>query len=371
MPRKSARPHPPLDLAQSLEVARSIADHNAGRPMNRILLAEAMRLSPSSSGFRDRIMASGRYGLTDGNYNSELISLTSTGVAVTRPRNESERVEALRTALSNVEIFQKILNHFGNAKLPATNFLKNTIEREPFGIDPEWSAEVAEVFTVNAKYVGYLREMNSSMYLVVDGSTAAPDGRPEPAGEAEAEPPAPHPETVSSKLEDGTGTGVGSASSEQAPPVDRELPMQVFVAHGRTKKPLEQLKQILNEWQVPFVVAVDEAHAGRPISEKVADLMRSCTAGIFIFSADDEFKGADGEAIFRPSQNVIYELGAASLLYGRKIVVFKELGVTFPTDFSDLGWIEFQKDALDAKAMDLLRELIALKAIKLVSTASR
>ena len=106
------------------------------------------------------------------------------------------------------------------------------------------------------------------------------------------------------------------------------------------------------------------------VSDKVADLMRSCTAGIFIFSADDEFQGANGEAVFRPSQNVIYELGAASLLYGRKIVVFKESGVTFPTDFNDLGWIEFDNNALDAKAMDLLRELIALKAIKLVSTVS-
>lgn len=374
MARKPARPHPPLALSQTLEIAQAIADNNAGRPMNRILLAESLRLSPSSSGFRDRIMASGRYGLTDGNYNSESISLTANGVAVTRSRNDHERVEALRNAFGSVEIFKKILDHYANARVPEAAFLKNTIEREPFDIDPAWSAEVVQVFSTNAKFVGYLREMNGSMYVVVDGSTTTPDSSSVPAELVEDE-PAPQPtESPASPVADPVSADGEIERRQPTPepesPDDRAVPMQIFVAHGRTKKPLEQLKHILNEWQVPFVVAVDEAHAGRPISEKVADLMRSCTAGIFIFSADDEFQGPDGEAVFRPSQNVIYELGAASLLYGRKIVVFKEQGVTFPTDFSDLGWISFDKNALDAKAMDLLRELIALKAIKLVSTVS-
>ena len=93
-------------------------------------------------------------------------------------------------------------------------------------------------------------------------------------------------------------------------------------------------------------------------------------ASVISMSADEEFTDSSDRKIFRPSQNVIYELGAASLLYGRKIVVFRESGVTFPTDFSDLGWIEFERDALDAKAMDLLRELIALKAVKLVSSTA-
>ena len=146
--------------------------------------------------------------------------------------------------------------------------------------------------------------------------------------------------------------------------------MQLFIAHGVNRKPLEQLKGILNSWKVPFLVAVDEAHAGRPISEKVADTMRQCSAGIFIFTADEHFRSDTGETVSRPSQNVVYELGAASLLYGRKIVILKESDVTFPSDFSDLGWIEFDKDALDAKAMDLLREMIALDAVRLVSAGS-
>lgn len=361
MAKSPPRPHPPVPLAEALELPRAIAEFNNGRPMNRILLAEAMRVSPSSSGFRERVMASFRYGLTEGNYNSETISLTSTGEAATRPRHEHERVEAERLAFRSVPLFSQLLEHYGNARLPDASFLKNTLERTPFDVDPAWSAEVVKVFTENAQHTGYLRVMNGSNYLVVDGSTAVP---PQPSLRLDVDEP-PQDDEIAAP----------GAAGPQTPPTptpaqSRPVPMQVFVAHGRSTKPLDQLKRILNEWQVPFVVAADEPNAGRPISAKVADLMRSCTAGIFIFTADDELQDADGESVFRPSQNVIYELGAASLLYGQKIVVFKEKGVTFPTDFSDLGWIEFEGDALDAKAMDLLRELIALKAIKLVSTVS-
>ncbi len=99
----------------------------------------------------------------------------------------------------------------------------------------------------------------------------------------------------------------------------------------------------------------------------VRDLMKSCAAGIFIFSADEEFRTKEGKIIFRPRENVIYELGAASLEYGRRIVIFKEVSVTFPSDFHDLGYIEFEKGKLDAKAMDLLRELISLGAVRITT----
>jgi hypothetical protein len=370
MPRSAARPHPPVSLPQALVVARAISEFNGGKPMNRILLAGALQVSPSSSGFREQIMASYRYGLTEGNYKSENIALTAIGTSATRPRDDNERVTAEREALQHVPVFAQLLQHFANSKLPEPQFLKNTLERPPFSIDPAWSQEVATIFEENARAVGYLRNMSGGSYLVLDAGTAPVAVVQEEEVHVEPEEPdglsTPPPSAVST---------TPSLLQPDLPPImesapDRPKPVQVFVAHGKNLKPLEQLRKILNEWQVPFVVAVDEANAGRPISEKVADLMKSCSAGIFIFSADEEFTDASGTKIYRPSQNVIYELGAAGLLYGRKIVVFKESDVSFPSDFSDLGWIQFERDALDAKAMDLLRELIALKAVKLVSSGA-
>jgi hypothetical protein len=142
---------------------------------------------------------------------------------------------------------------------------------------------------------------------------------------------------------------------------------QFLVAHGWDKDALQQVQNILNRFHIPYVVAQDEPNAGRPISQKIRDLMKSCTAGIFIFSADEEFRDQDGNTIWRPRENVIYELGAASLEYGQRIVIFKQKGVYFPTHFRDLGYIEYEKGNLSAKAMELLMELVELGALKLTA----
>ena len=369
MPRpkgRSNRPHPAVLFESAMQVAQAITENNAGRPMNRLLLAEVMEYSPSSSGFRDRITSASKYGLTEGNFHSDTITLTDLGVAVTRPRNDHERVEAQRKAMRSVPIFADLLEHFANNKLPRQDFLKNTLERDPFNIDPVWSDAVAEAFADDARYVGYLRDIGGARHIVLDGSATAPEI---PANDVDG----------TNYDVDKTPAAVEEAAAREAPrtekmaptevPRDRPVPMQLFIAHGKSRKPLEQLKRILDDWKVPYLVAVDEPNAGRPISAKVAETMHQCSAGIFIFTADEQLKNRDNEIVSRPSENVVYELGAASLLYGRKIVILKEVGVSFPSDFRDLGWIEFEEDALDAKALDLLREMIALEALKLVSTA--
>ena len=62
--------------------------------------------------------------------------------------------------------------------------------------------------------------------------------------------------------------------------------------------------------------------------------------------------------------NVVYELGAGSVLYGKKIVIFREEGVDFASDFKELGYIPFETNKLDAKGLDLLKELAGLGIIK-------
>ena len=369
--RRSKRPHPPILLATALQLAEVITQRNASRPMNRLLLAEAMGYSPSSSGFRDRITASAKYGLTEGNYNSETISLTPLGVTATRPRNEAERIEARRDAFRAIPLYGDLIKYFSNARIPEPTFLKNILEREPFNIDPTWSTTAAQAFTEDASEVGYLRNIGGSPHIIIDASVATPVEISQ--GEERVDDPNSVPQETAASDSTREPPFTGPTDDNEQPRQDsamRPVPMQLFIAHGASRKPLEQLKEILNSWKVPFLVAVDEANAGRPISEKVADTMRQCSAGIFIFTSDEHFQNNAGETVSRPSQNVVYELGAASLLYGRKIVILKESEVTFPSDFSDLGWIEFDKDALDAKAMDLLREMIALDAVRLVSAGS-
>ena len=43
----------------------------------------------------------------------------------------------------------------------------------------------------------------------------------------------------------------------------------------------------------------------------------------------------------------------------------KEDGVSFPTNFQDIGYISFEKDKLEAKTMDILKELIGFGIVKI------
>ncbi len=92
-------------------------------------------------------------------------------------------------------------------------------------------------------------------------------------------------------------------------------------------------------------------------------MREECASAIIIFSADEQFfrNGPHDEQVevWRPSENVVYELGAASVLYGRRIIIFKEDRVTLPSDFSDLGHISFQGEQIQAHWTELLRELKA------------
>jgi len=178
-------------------------------------------------------------------------------------------------------------------------------------------------------------------------------------------------ETVEGVLEKEKETEM-KGITEQAPTIAeipaKQVTKQIFVAHGKNKKPLEQLKAILTQFKVSFQVAIDEPHKGRPISSKVAQLMRDCTSGIFIFTADEDTKDAQGNSVLRPSDNVVFELGAGIVLYGEKIVIFREEGVLFGSDFTDYGHITFEKDKLDAKAFELMKELIGLGFLQVTPT---
>jgi len=73
--------------------------------------------------------------------------------------------------------------------------------------------------------------------------------------------------------------------------------------------------------------------------------------------------------VYRPSENVVFELGAASVLYGSRIIIFRDSRVQFPANFRDIGYITFEPGQLAAKVNELFRELIGFGLIK-VSVAS-
>ena len=174
-------------------------------------------------------------------------------------------------------------------------------------------------------------------------------------------------ETDTEDLDEDSETSEGETTPETPKKEEPNLGQGIFIAHGKNKKPLEQLKKILDRFHIPYKVAVEEPNLGRPISGKVREVMHSCNCAILIFTADEEFQDKNGDSIWRPSENVVYELGATGYLYDNRLVILKEENVTFPSNFNDIGYISFEHDQLEAKAMDVLKELIGFGIVR-VST---
>lgn len=343
------RPFPKNTLEEALIIAQAIRDQNAGRPFDRLLLAETIGRKPSSSVYRDLLSSSRRYGLTTGSEKSETIALTPLGEPVTAPKSPQEQSNALRQAALEPPLFNKIFNHYDRARLPEKSFLVNILERE-FRVPNEYVEECANILIANGEYTQIIRDIQGAPYVLV---------QPPEADEA-ITPPAAIP---------GAGPEAAPELEAVAPPEEAAIPAeaQIFIGHGKNRKPLEQLEKILRQFDIPYMVATEEPHRGRPISTKVKEIMKDCNSSILIFTKDEEYRDIEGNILWRPSENVIHELGAASILYDNRIVIFKEEGLDLPTNFRDLGYITFQTDKLDAQAMDLIKELVGFGLLKITA----
>jgi hypothetical protein len=93
--------------------------------------------------------------------------------------------------------------------------------------------------------------------------------------------------------------------------------------------------------------------------------MDECGAAMLVFTADRELRDLDGNSVWLSSANVSNELGAATVLYNGRVVIFKEQGVDLASNYSGIGFIEFEKNKLSAQAMELFREVRHFGLIKI------
>lgn len=349
--RRANRPFPRYSIEEALVLATAISEKNAGKPMNRLLLADAIGRKPSSIQFRDLLSSSNKYGLTKGNEKSDLIELDENGRKIVQPTSLSEEQKGKLDAAMTPPLFSKIYSHFNGAKFPSGKFFHNTLN-VTFGVPQEYTGEVEALLGSNGTLAGIIRDISGSPFVSISGFG---DSFTEQNDTAESEGT-----TDEGLSQQDHSQQLGHQDTSTQDPI-RVKP--IFIAHGKNHKPLEQLKGILDQFKIAYLVAEDEPHAGRPISTKVKDTMSQCGSAIFIFSRD----GGPSDEIVTPNLNVTFELGAASVLYGDKIIMFKEDNLELPSDFSDLGYISFEKDHLNAKTMELFKELIDMGFVKITA----
>jgi hypothetical protein len=345
--KRVVRPFPKHTLQEALKVVEAIQNKNNGNPMKTVFLAQSLDLSPTSTNFRDITSSAYKYGLTQGTWNVDKVALTPLGNALTKPTDPKKEVKDRQEAVMKIDLYKSVYEHYRDGKFPSAgdSYFKNVLE-DTFKVPREYVEECIKILEENGRFASILTETKGGLFVVFSEE--------------------PLPEPTPAPPEIGEGEKLPEPQIPRIPEPTPTTPVfnQIFIVHGKDVTPVEQLKKILLEFKIPFKVAVDEPHVGRPISQKVSELMKSCTSAIVIFTADEEYADAKGNKLYRPSDNAVYELGAASILYGDKIVILKEEGVSLASDFSDLGHITFKKDELDAKSMELIKELIGFGLLK-------
>jgi hypothetical protein len=114
---------PSHSLEKALVVIGAIVDKGGSKQMDRLLVADAIGRTPSSSEFKRLLSSSRAYGLTSGTEKADFISPTELGLKIMKPTQPQEALVAKVQACLAVEILGKVYRSFNK------NFLIQNFSR--------------------------------------------------------------------------------------------------------------------------------------------------------------------------------------------------------------------------------------------------
>jgi hypothetical protein len=173
-----------------------------------------------------------------------------------------------------------------------------------------------------------------------------------------ASPPWQGDEVIAHPDETGSEQPVGEAGAES----DRDEPLalpaeqkpgttadlRVFITHGSNMEIVDQVKTMLDVAGIEEEIAEAEETPAIPVPEKVLAAMRRCNAGIICVTVDERHKDTSGN--YTLNNNVLIEIGAAFVLYDRRVVLVWDKRLPVPSNLQGLYRCEFEGNELSWNA---------------------
>jgi predicted nucleotide-binding protein len=338
---------PNFSIAKALRVATAIGDNYGKDPTKPLRVAEAMEMTPTSGGFRALCGASIAYGLTEGGYNADVITLTPLAKRILSPTNEGDDLMAKKEATLRPRIIREFLTKYNNSRLPAEQIALNVLEE--MGVPRDKAKQTLDLILECAREVGFVREMKGNSYIDLEGIAAQPltdDPNQQLLLEQE-------------EKKNGNSSPAGEKPSEIIPAPDSQAKptnSRVFITHGKNTEIVGQIKELLAYGKFQPVVSVEQETVSKPVSDKVMDDMRSCAAAIVHVGTELKLLDSEGKEQRFLNQNVLIEIGACLALYGRRFILLVERGVTLPSNLQGLYEVRYEGMKLDYEAtMKLLK----------------
>ena len=314
------RPYPAHTLEEVLRVAHAVWTANAGLPMATEALTKTLGTTIRSSGFIMRLNSSTKYGLTQGAHKDARVSLTPLGAAVVSPKDDEERLRALVDASRRPEIFERFYAMLDGKHLPEDRYAESLLQRE-LGVHPGLSSECLGILKANGLYTGILRQVEGALRVELR-------------------------DPYESEHEAGLGIeAIDPGPGDIESPADEvnETGSQIFLGYGEDSEAVEQVRQVLDEFGLPYSEPRADVD-GRPVPAGASEMMRECTAAVLVVGGGREW------------QDMQYQLGAASVLYGDRLVVVEE--GSEPADATlTLASATFDPDRAEEFGLALLRAL--------------
>lgn len=173
----------------------------------------------------------------------------------------------------------------------------------------------------------------------------------------------PDPEEAAPTAAEKTETPLGpEQNTENSARTGGGLPLsKIFISHGKNMTLVEQVETMLGLGGFESEVAEDEETAAIPVPEKVFSAMRRCQAGIIVVSADEANKNNQGK--YSVNENVLIEIGAAFVLYDRRVVLVWDKRIPVPSNLQGLYRCEFEGDEFSWSAgMKLMKAIKEFKS---------
>ncbi|MBI3356364.1 MAG: nucleotide-binding protein [Nitrospirae bacterium] len=346
---------PQTTLQQAQKIASAIVDNFASTGGSPPDIALALGISPTSSAWPALAGASIAYGLTEGGVNANTIKLTQLGRRLVAPEEEGEDLGARREAILKPRISKEFFERYRRAKLPNDMIAGNVLKS--LSLPADRVQQALEIIKANGRYAGIIRETPTGPFVNLDSpGVPAPTATPELPEHDASVPDTAAATPDASRQPDATALSSSqTGTSPNAPGFDAKL-SRVFISHGKQKAIVAQIKELLTFGSFEPVVSVERESTAIPVPEKVFEDMRSCGAGVIHVGGEGKYLDKEGNEHTKLNDNVLIEIGAAMALYGKKVILLVERGVTLPSNLQGLYRCDFEGDRLEYEStMKLLK----------------
>jgi predicted nucleotide-binding protein len=334
---------PNNNVQQAQRIAHAIWENFAGKGAAPHQIALALNMSPTSGTWRNLCGSSVAYGLTEGGCNASQITLTELGRRLVAPVEEGDDAQARVEAVLRPRILKDFFQKYDKAKLPKDEIAKNVLVS--FGLPKDRIEKAFQILREAGEFAGIILETKSGPFVALDSPTPSRGGNGLAIEFGEQE--------ENRKVD--TGQPVASTALHNAP-IPAKAGNRVFITHGKNKRILDQVREIVRFGKFEPIVAQEHDTVSKPVPQKILDDMRTCQAAVIHVSIERYLLDEQGAKVPELNGNVLIEIGAAMALYKGNFVLLVEDGVTLPSNLQGLYECRYSGNELGMEAtMKLLK----------------